>query len=143
LRLYLDTSALVKLYVEEDGSSMVRQWVDDADTVATSIIAFVETRAAFARRHREKRISSAAHARLVRDFAADWDRYLVLEATQPLMTRAGRLAATHALRADDAIHLAAAITLQEKLAEPVSFASWDARLVFAARKETLQVMPLN
>ena len=42
------TSALVKLYVEEDGSSMVRQWVDDADTVATSIIAFVETRAAFA-----------------------------------------------------------------------------------------------
>jgi len=91
LRLYLDTSALVKLYVEEEGSSMVRQWVDDADTVATSIIAFVETRAAFARRHREKRISSAAHVRLVRDFAADWDRYLVLEATRPLMTRAGRL----------------------------------------------------
>ena len=120
---------------------MVRQWVDDADTVATSIIAFVEARAAFARRHREKRISSAAHARLVRDFAADWDRYLVLEATQPLMRLAGRLAATHALRAYDAIHLASAKILREKLAEPVSFASWDARLVAAARKEGLEVMP--
>jgi predicted nucleic acid-binding protein len=143
LRLYLDTSALVKLYVEEEGSSMVRQWVDDADTVATSIIAFVEARAAFARRHREKRISSAAHARLVRDFAADWDRYLVLEATQPLMRLAGRLAATHALRAYDAIHLASAKILREKLAEPVFFASWDARLAAAARKEGLEVMALN
>ena len=143
MRLYLDTSALVKLYVEEEGSSMVRQWVDDADTVATSIIAFVEARAAFARRHREKRISSAAHARLVRDFAADWDRYLVLEATQPLMRLAGRLAATHALRAYDAIHLASAKILREKLAEAVSFASWDARLAAAARKEGLEVMALN
>ena len=143
MRLYLDSSALVKLYVEEEGSSMVRQWVDDADTVATSIIAFVEARAAFARRHREKRISSAAHARLVRDFAADWDRYLVLEATQPLMRLAGRLAATHALRAYDAIHLASAKILREKLAEPVFFGSWDARLVFAVRKEGLEVMPLK
>jgi predicted nucleic acid-binding protein len=143
LRLYLDTSALVKLYVEEEGSSMVRQWVDDADTVATSIIAFVEARAAFARRHREKRISSAAHARLVRDFAADWDRYLVLEATQPLMRLAGRLAATHALRAYGAIHLASAKILREKLAEPVFFASWDARLKFAVRKEGLEVIPLK
>jgi uncharacterized protein len=143
LRLYLDTSALVKLYVEEEGSSMVRQWVDDADTVATSIIAFVEARAAFAHRRREKRISSAAHARLVRDFAADWDRYLVLEATQTLMRRAGRLTETHALRAYDAIHLAAAKILREKLAEPVSFASWDVRLVAAARKEGLEVIPLN
>jgi len=143
LRLYLDSSALVKLYVEEEGSSMVRQWVDDADTVATSIIAFVEARAAFARRHREKRISSAAHARLVRDFAADWDRYLVLEATQPLMRLAGRLAATHALRAYDTIHLASAKILRAKLAEAVFFGSWDARLVFAVRKEGLEVMALK
>jgi len=143
LRLYLDTSALVKLYVEEDGSPMVRKWVDEADAVATSIIAFVEARAAFARRRREKRISSAAHARLVRYFEADWDRYLVLEATEPLIRRAGKLTDIHPLRAYDAIHLAAAKILRERLAEPVSFASWDARLVFAARKEGLEVIPLN
>lgn len=143
MRLYLDTSALVKLYVEEEGSSMVRQWVDDADTVATSIIAFVEARAAFARRRREKRISSAAHARLVRDFEADWGRYLVLEAREPLIRRAGKLTEIHPLRAYDAIHLASAKILREKLAEPVSFTSWGARLVAAARKEGLEVIPLN
>jgi uncharacterized protein len=143
LRLYLDTSALVKLYVEEEGSSPVQKWVDDADTVATSIIAYVEARAAFARRRREKRMSSGAHAKLVRDFEADWDRYLVLEATDSLIRRAGKLTETHALRAYDAIHLASAEILQEKLAERISFASRDARLVAAARKDGLEVMPLN
>jgi predicted nucleic acid-binding protein len=139
----LDTSALVKLYVDEEGSPMVRQWVEDADTVATSILAFVEARAAFARRHREKSISSKVHARLIRDFAVDWDRYLVLEATQTLIIRAARLTETHALRAYDAIHLAAAIMLRERLAETVTFISWDARLVLAARKQGLDAVPFN
>jgi predicted nucleic acid-binding protein len=143
LRLYLDTSALVKLYVEEDGSSLVRKWIGDTDTVATSIIAYVEARAAFARRRREKRISSAAHAGIVKDFEADWDRYVVLEATQPLIKQAGKLAETHALRGYDAIHLVSAKIFREKLSEPVYFASSDARLVLAARKEGLEVMPLN
>lgn len=34
--LYLDTSALVKLYVEEAHSDDVREWVDDAEIVATA-----------------------------------------------------------------------------------------------------------
>jgi predicted nucleic acid-binding protein len=140
LRLYLDTSALVKLYVEEDGSSIVRKSVDEADAVATSIIAFVEARAAFSRRRRERTISPAAHARLVRGFESDWSRYLVLEATEPLIRRAGRLTEIHSLRAYDAIHLASARILREKLAEPVSFASWDTRLVSAARKEGLEIV---
>jgi len=122
---------------------MVREWVNDAEVVATSILAFVEGRAAFAHRRREKRILPAAHARLVRDFEADWSRYLVLEATEPVIRRAGRLTEIHSLRAYDAIHLASAKVLREKLAEPVCFASWDARLIVAARKEGLAVIPFS
>ncbi len=143
MRLYLDTSALVKLYVEEEGSSVVRKWVDDADVIATSIIAFVEARAAFARRRRERRIPSAAHTTLVKDFEADWDRYLVLEATEALIKEAGKLTEAHPLRSYDAIHLASAKVLREKLAERVSFASWDARLAHAAEKEGLQAVPFH
>ena len=52
--VYLDTSSLVKLYVEEDESSKVDALVKSSKVTATSIIANAEARAAFARRFREK-----------------------------------------------------------------------------------------
>ena len=140
MSLYLDTSALVKLYVEEDGSALVRKWVHDADLVATSILAYVEARAAFARRRREKQIAPAAYTQMLREFERDWDRYVVLDATDPLIRSAGKLAETHALRAYDAIHLASAKILKDKVAPTVSFASWDARLTVAGVKEGLNTL---
>ena len=50
--LYLDTSALVKLYVEEEGRETVFEAVEGADRVATSTVAYAEARAAFARKVR-------------------------------------------------------------------------------------------
>ena len=46
MTLYVDTSSLVKLYVTEAGSEVVRQLVSDATVVATSVVAYAETRAA-------------------------------------------------------------------------------------------------
>jgi uncharacterized protein with PIN domain len=51
--LYLDTSSLVKLDVAETGSEVVQQLVGEAHVVATSIVAYAETRAALARLRRE------------------------------------------------------------------------------------------
>ncbi len=53
MTLYLDTGSLVKLYVAEAGSDVVRQLVEQADIVATAAIAYPEARAALARRRRE------------------------------------------------------------------------------------------
>jgi uncharacterized protein len=60
--LYLDTSSLVKLYVAEAGSEDVRAQVHRATVVATSMIAYPETRAALARRRRERALRPAAFA---------------------------------------------------------------------------------
>ena len=49
MTLYLDTSSLVKLYVAEPGSDAVRGLVTQASVVATSGIAYPETRAAHCR----------------------------------------------------------------------------------------------
>lgn len=138
MRLYLDTSALVKLYVEEEGSASVRQAVERAEMVATSAIAYVEARAAFSRRHRERRLSSSDYRRMIREFDADWQHYISLEVTDSLIRKAAELAGTHALRAYDAIHLASAKLLRERLKEPVLFSSWDSDLVAAARREDLE-----
>ena len=52
MTLYLDTSSLVKLYVEEGAAQEVRALVGKAAVVATSSVANAEARAALARQAR-------------------------------------------------------------------------------------------
>jgi uncharacterized protein len=52
LILYLDTSTLVKLYAEEEGTETVERAADEAEAIATSVVAYAEPRAAFARKLR-------------------------------------------------------------------------------------------
>src|SRR5207302_6827657 len=66
-----DTSALVKLYVDETGAPLVRQGVQGADAVATSEIAYVEIRAALARRRRDGALRAGDHRRLLRRLHTD------------------------------------------------------------------------
>jgi uncharacterized protein len=138
--LYLDTSVLVKIYVEEDGSITIREQVNKARFVATSMIAYVEARAAFARRRREGKLVPADHRRTVRAFDSDWAHYLLVEITDSLIRGAVALAEEHSLRAYDAIHLASATLLRKRTAEAILFASWDAHLGNAARREGLELL---
>jgi uncharacterized protein len=138
--LYLDTSVLVKIYVEEDGSIAIREQVNKARFVATSMIAYVEARAAFARRRREGRLAPADHHRTVRAFDSDWEHYLLVEITDSLIRGAATLAEEHSLRAYGAIHLASATLLRTRAAEAILFGSWDANLGNAARREGLELL---
>jgi uncharacterized protein with PIN domain len=49
LILFLDTSALVKLYIAEPGSERMREAAGQGEPVAVSILAFAEMHATFAR----------------------------------------------------------------------------------------------
>ena len=136
MKLYLDTSALVKLYVEEQGSALVHSAVGDAELVATSEIAYLEARSALARRRREKAFSLGSFRRLLEDFVADWDRYLKVAATMALIRSAAEFANRHPLRAYDALHLASAALLRkDEESQGVMFASWDDALDRAAKRE--------
>jgi predicted nucleic acid-binding protein len=136
--LYLDTTALVKLYVDEEGAATVRDAVAQAELIATSAIAYVEARAAFARRYRERGLSKSAHRSLVRDFERDWPRYLTVEVAPTVIRDAARLAESHRLRAYDAVHLASARTVAGRASRSCVFASWDATLERAAAREGLE-----
>jgi predicted nucleic acid-binding protein len=114
---------------------VVRNAVAQAELVATAAIAYVEARAAFVRRRHEGGLSTAEYRRIIRDVDSDWARYLVVEVTDSLIRDAARLAEAHRLRAYDAIHLASAAAVHDRLAEPIMFASWDAGLEKVARRE--------
>lgn len=141
MKLYLDTSALVKIYVEEEGSTTVREAIVRADTVATATVAYVEACAAFARRRREGRLSRSDYRHTIQELRSDWERYLVLEVTGELIRRAADLTAIHPLRAYDAIHLASAKVLQERVQGPIFFACWDSNLAAFAKREGLGLVP--
>ena len=68
--LYLDTSSLVKLYVEEEKSSKVVDLVRSSKVTGTSLVAYAEARAAFARRFRENAFTPREYKRLTSSFDA-------------------------------------------------------------------------
>ena len=135
--VYLDTSSLVKLYIEEDGSSKVDALVRSSEVSATSLIAYVEVRAAFARRYREKAFTPAEHNRIKAFFDKDWSNYLILSITGDIIRLAGDLAEKHALRGFDSIHLASALTLRQELSTSIVFSCIDDNLQKASELEDL------
>lgn len=130
--LYCDTSALVKLYVLEEASAVVRERANTAQALAVARVAWAEIMAALARRLREHSIDAAVIEAIRHQIRADWPNFAVVETTQPLVELAGDYADTFALRAYDAIQLASARTLQAAADEPVCFACFDQRLQKAA-----------
>ena len=133
--LYLDTSSLVKLYVVEPGSEEVQELVARAELVGTSVVAYAEARAAFARHGREKSLRPAEQRRATAALDADWPRILTLDVTEALARRAGDLAERHRLRGFDALHLASFLTLSEEFAgEELHFSAADRALERAARR---------
>jgi predicted nucleic acid-binding protein len=130
--LFLDTSALVKLYVLETGSERVRDAIACAKTVAASRIAYAEARAALARAHRESRIRTADLRRALSELDEDWERFFIVEATSGVARNAGDLAEKHGLRAYDALQLASALLLQRDVKANVAFLAFDEDLMAAA-----------
>jgi len=140
LILYFDTAALVKLYVRERGSLVIRRQAGKADAIATSVVAYAEARAAFARLRREKPRSGKRHRERVGQLDRDWDRYVLVELSAAVARSAGELADTHGLRGFDAIHLASALWLKSAYSGDLAFAAFDRKLTAAAASAGLTVV---
>jgi|SRR5579859_5020738 len=136
--LYLDTSSLVKLFIEEQHSDRVREWADAVDVVLTCRVAYAEAVSAFSRRRREGELRPADYRKVMRAFDAQWESFGRLEFDERV---AGRLAAKHALRGFDAIHLSAArMLISDARGTSIAFSSFDNRLNRAAEKENMTVL---
>lgn len=131
--LFCDTSALLKLYIDEPGSDAVKAQVQAAEAVAVCRIAWAEAHAALSRRARETPEDAATLELAKAALAADWARYVVMEINQALVERAGDYADTFALRANDGVQLAAAFETGLIAQTPVLFACFDLRLNKAAK----------
>jgi len=126
--VYLDTSAWVKLFVEESGSNKVRQIVGDCTAVCTHLITYVEIHAALARARRMHRLTDASWQTAINHFDLEWQHTMVISVDEPLVRRAASLALAYKLRGYDSVHLAAAEMLKNQLSERLTFISFDNEL---------------
>jgi uncharacterized protein len=135
---YFDSSALVKLVIDEPGSEDVAMLWDGADAVITSRVAHPEVRAALAATVRDGRLDDEGHRVAKASWQAFHQALRLVELTPQLEAEAGDLAEPHALSGSAAIHLASALTLSEL---PLIVATWDDRLLRAIRSVGLTSLP--
>jgi uncharacterized protein len=139
--LYLDTSALVKRYFRESYSEEVISKWQAATEIVTSEVAFAETMASIYRKKREAGLREALIRRIVESFLADWKSFIRVELTEDLNKYIHKIVMEHPLRGFDAIHLASARVVQEKLPEDFVFACFDVGLARAAQSEGFNTFP--
>ncbi len=141
---FADSSAVVKLYADEDGADTVRA----LDNVVVAQIARVEVPAAIWRKVRAGQLGSASATVLVADFEADFfgtgdarPRFASIALGAALLDDAALLSATRGLRAYDAVQLAAARVAAA--ADPTcrSFTAFDRGLRTAAAAEGFVLIP--
>ena len=132
--LYLDTSALVKLYADEPGSRLVREAVRSAQLGVCHLIAYAETRAALARKRRIGEFNGRQWDSCKRELERTWPRFERMGVDEALVRHAGNLADRFGLRGYDSVHLAAAETVFRVAGPSVEFrfAAFDASLRSAA-----------
>jgi len=142
---FLDSSAVVKRYVQETGTAWTRSLAAPAsgNFIYLARITEVEVTAALARRRGQPGLSVAQASVAVglfrQDFAQD---YRIAEITALLLQRAALLADTHALRGYDAVQLAAAIEVRLQVPALI-LVSADIELNTAANAEGLRVEDPN
>jgi len=138
LILYLGTSALVKLYASEPNSWEVKEWVKNAEIVATCRVAYAEIISALDRRLQKNDLTEIDYKLMRNALDKDWNNFAIVDFDE---REAGRLINKYGLRRFDAIHLSAA-NLIRKAKEGVSilFASADETLNRTAKMEGFVVL---
>lgn len=138
--IYLDTSALVKKYVIEEGTGEVRALLKKENTVITSKLTYAEVCASFARKLREGNMGKEAYNKAWESFLNDWEVFTLVEIREEIFPLIHKLTQTHPLRGADAVHLSSALWVGEEIGDPLRFVASDGLLLRAAAKEGLEVM---
>lgn len=136
--IYLDTSSLVKLYIEEAGSIEVREWAVEAEILSTCAVAYPETISALYKRLRRKDMSGKEFKAITAKFSKEWNDFAIIDFDE---IEAGRLVEKYGLRGFDAIHLSSSKILKNgATGVELAFSSFDRELNKAASMEGFKVL---
>ncbi len=135
MTVFSDSSALVKLYADEDGADVVRR----VPVHVVSAVARVEVPAALWRKSHTGDLSVDDASVLVAAFVANWHDpagpFVPVGLRNHVLEEAASSAATHGLRAYDAVQLSCALAARGADAQVDGFLCFDGELRAAAGRE--------
>lgn len=142
--VFADSSALVKLYADEQDHQLIRK----QSALLVSTLARVETPAALWRKHRMGELALTDLTVLIAAFEADYHgsadqapRFGVIATTPTVLETAVRLVGVHGLRAYDAVQLASAKAAARAVPDCRTVAAFDNTLRTAAAAEGFTLLP--
>lgn len=138
--IYLDTSALIKRFVDETGSNKVAELVVEQAPASTAALAYVEVYSGLARKQRDGELSADQFDGIRIQFEEGWPSYVRVHLRDEVLHLARDLVGRYPLRALDAVHVASALHLQGLLGFAVTFVAADRRLLDAAGKEGMGIV---
>lgn len=136
---YGDTSALAKRYLDETGSDIVGDYLDEAELRYTSALTQLELVATIESAKRIRRINSPNYRMISAKLETDIHQGLLtlMDVSPGILKRAIPLIRIRCLRAPDAIQLATALELGKQINGDLHFLCADHALLDAARSEGL------
>jgi hypothetical protein len=140
---YLDASAWVKRYCREAGSVFIRHLFHQNSLLGCATLGVIEVSATLSRKRRAGEMDPTLLEDARRRLQLDWSRFYRVELSAAVMETALRVTAAWALRGADAVHLASALVLRDRLAlgaDQFTVVSSDWELKEAARKTDLTVV---
>ncbi len=137
MKLFFDTSALIKKYINEKGSEKVDELMNGADTVIVSVIAEIETYSTFKRLLVEKAINTGDYKTLLNEFETDYPYYTQVGLDNMVASNARILIDKYQLKTLDSIQLGTALLLKDDID---CFVVCDSKLIKSGKKEGLKII---
>ena len=137
MKVFFDSSALVKRYVPEIGTDVVLALCEEASELGLSVICYPEIISALSRLRREKAIDGAQYVNVKQGIARDLTDAALCNISETTVLQSILLLEENTLRAMDAFHIASALEWEADL-----FVSSDLHQIKAAKKAGLTVRPV-
>lgn len=134
MRLFLDSSAMAKRYIDEPGSDVVRGLCSQATELRLSVICLPEIISALCRLTREGKLNYSQYELIKQTLSADGENSIIFDITPGIISVVTAILERMSSQAMDAIHIASAIQWKADL-----FVSADLRQITLAEEFGLSV----
>jgi predicted nucleic acid-binding protein len=137
LKYYFDTSALIKAYIEEEGSKKVKSIINSAEEIFVSSITSLECHSTIRRLLLEKSITEISYNLLRKKIYQDFEDFSIIPFTTQIEELAKDYIHQFQLKTLDSIQLASCVSV---VADIYSFVLCDDKLFSSAKKLEMEVI---